>query len=260
MRAEIRAVTTSKTKYAAIDPDYRSEFWNDKTEASEVFFNPSITTGQGTRQLIAIAEKGLAEFSQTLGIASRNVTSLHKGVLQAKINAYNHNAEAAREGITDNLVDVDKAGRAFVGQIECERKCGALAAHLVQKFEQLQKIAMTVLAEQTAHGDMVMKKVDSLKKVTIGIKCVDNVWPEIILGIQQLKHMTDAADAHRNTLMPSLGGTGMKLIEMEVEKSVGGGDEDDDATVAGDEDDDAEKPRVFYIVDAEEAPEAEAEA
>ncbi|KIV84563.1 hypothetical protein PV11_00336 [Exophiala sideris] len=251
----MRAVTTRKNKYAAADPDYRSEIWADGTEASEVFFNPTITTGQGTRQLLALAGKGLAEFSQIFGLATRNVISLHKGVLKAKIKAHNHNADSVAEG-NDEVVDADKAGRAFVGQIEYERECGKLAAHLVQKFEQLQKVVATILAEQETHGDMVMKNLDSLKKVTIGIKCVDNIWAEIVEDIRRLKRMTEAADAHRNTLMPALGGTGMQLVEVKVEKTDGEDDTDDDATVTGD--DDAEKPRVFYIVNSDEAPDAEA--
>lgn len=203
---------------------------------------PSVTTGKGTRQLLGIAERGIFEFSHIAHRANRNINSLQKGLLFAKMRAYTHNLPAEHE---DQLVDGDGAGMSFVGQINCERRCGVLAAHLAKKCEQLHKVASTVLAEQEAHGDMVLKDVDSLKRMTVGIKCVDNIWSEILIFFAKLRQVTDAADAHRIALLPYIENSGMKLVE----KKTNGGEEEHAATAG---DGSVEEPSVYYLVDADD--------
>lgn len=77
-----------------------------------------------------------------------------------------------------------------------------LAEHLIGKFEQLSKVAQSVLTEQEDRGDQLTQTEDGVKKLTVGMKCVDNVWAEITQVVGQLKKLSEQISKSKVFLAP----------------------------------------------------------
>lgn len=81
----------------------------------------------------------------------------------------------------------------------------AVTDYLLGKFEQLDKVARSLLTTQEELGDDLIRTPIGITKLTISIKCVDSIWRDIIASYGKLKELKNGiADA--KTKLPQVVG------------------------------------------------------
>lgn len=93
--------------------------------------------------------------------------------------------------------------RRFELQTSTARRALSLAEQLAVKFDQVRKVAGSILAEQEERGDQITQTELGLKKLTIGMKCMDTVWADIIHSSVQLKKVQEVFNESRISMVPS---------------------------------------------------------
>lgn len=79
-------------------------------------------------------------------------------------------------------------------QLIAEKRCTTAVEHVSGKFAQLDKLARSMLADQEEHGDQLTASEHRVKKLMVGMKCIDNVWDEIRRSYLRLRMLVDAKD------------------------------------------------------------------
>ncbi|EXJ80861.1 hypothetical protein A1O3_07147 [Capronia epimyces CBS 606.96] len=173
-----------ENKWAHVDINYSSPIWEERVEASEVFIIPTVFSGQGTRLLLSIAEQGIADLANIASELKRNATATAESL---NIVRSHWLQQLAKMRSVLGLDFDEEETRAYAHQmflpyelkaIQCKQTCD-LAEHIVDRFVQLQKLARSVLAKQEEKGQQITKTPEGVKKLTIGIKCIDSVWLDI---------------------------------------------------------------------------------
>lgn len=228
---------STENKWADADVDYASALWEDRefvpdpfylvychchrcdtntqatgagVEASEVFIVPSVATGQGTRRLLEIVEKGIADVTTIARTMEHKATIAQHAYLKVRLVWFQQyiNLRIQHGNVFDDDLVQERARQGFRPyEIQAMKYNHAhdLAKHIIEKFLQLQKVARSVLAEQEDKGEQITQTEQGIKKLTVGIKCVDNVWLDITRTWYRLKHLKQELDSREMLGGPSSG-------------------------------------------------------
>ncbi|KAJ9607995.1 hypothetical protein H2200_008074 [Cladophialophora chaetospira] len=197
-------------KQADTNVSYDSKIWKRNVTATDIFINPTVETGEGSRQLAAIASKGMSEFTE-------KATELYSQCNQADhdqhyiyySNVYLLMGKRMEQGPE---FKEKRHKRALVEQTEpFEQQKSRIDAALLQandlvyKFEQLEKLVKSLLASQEELGDQITKIESGRKKVAISAKCIDALWKDIIKTYNSFYKLQDQILDARATLPPITG-------------------------------------------------------
>jgi hypothetical protein len=80
-----------------------------------------------------------------------------------------------------------------------------LANDLVYKFEQLGKVAKSLLTSQEELGEEISVTVVGRKKIAVSTKCIDTIWKDITTSYLQIKKLQDEITLLKVTLPPVTG-------------------------------------------------------
>ncbi|KAH0844978.1 hypothetical protein FOPE_09675 [Fonsecaea pedrosoi] len=251
---------TEENPWANADVSYTSAVWGDNVAASQVFILPTFASGEGTRQLLSITKQGISDLSvQTCELAHEARTADHEqfAIKCAVVDEHRHQRRA--QGSESQTSDV----RVLSAKISALRiikdfefyavlvqQAHGVAEHLVGKFEQLQKVAQTVLTEQEENGTNLAKTPEAVKKLTISMKCVDSIWADIIASWKKLKRLDSGIQKGKTTLLPLR--DNLKLIGINIM----GAEESDNPALEGDQDNSVadSEAKVVHKASLEESP------
>ncbi|EHY59082.1 hypothetical protein ABEF95_011754 [Exophiala dermatitidis] len=182
MRAE-----STNSKWANVDKDFTSSIWDEGLQASQVFIIPTITTGQGTRELLEIVEKGSTDLTTLLQTWAQIAGAANEAETRYNFSWVTHFtkvvAEHAERGTLTTEDEFEGARREAllpftVQAANCLQIC-KLAEGVLAGLATLHKIASGLLAEQETQKEELVKTEEGVKRLTVCIKCVDAVWADI---------------------------------------------------------------------------------
>ncbi|EXJ90421.1 hypothetical protein A1O1_03522 [Capronia coronata CBS 617.96] len=215
---------------------------------------PTVHTGQGTRLLLEITEKGITDLTSLGDDMKKTAAVTERIYVEVRMQwlAY----LMVMRGQLGSTFDEDSAQthasqvfRPYEMQAHNYKQCCDLAQRVIDKFVQLQKLAGTVLAAQEEMGEQLTQTEEGVKKLTIGIKCIDTVWLDITTSFARLKLAVD--ELEKTEVIGALMGEGEPgpsvqeleeddgITQAENENDSGSGavsnseeEEDDDAAIA----------------------------
>ncbi|KIX02537.1 uncharacterized protein Z518_08478 [Rhinocladiella mackenziei CBS 650.93] len=223
MRAESNK--SAANRWANVDVNYTSSIWDDCVAASEVFIIPTVITGQGTRLLLTIAENGTQhvraigrELEYKANIIKQRETYTKLQCICNILRIPNGESFITEEQI---LTEVNQASRSVEAQAAINHHCVTFAEHMLARFAQLHNVAQRVLGEQEERGDQLMNTEEGVKKLTVGIKCLDNIWADITRSWESLHKALQELDRIMLAWKP-LAGAGPGVAEIENDEEAKG--------------------------------------
>ncbi|OAL35160.1 hypothetical protein AYO20_05637 [Fonsecaea nubica] len=223
--------------WANADVSYPSAVWGENVAASQVFILPTFASGEGTRQLLSITKQGINDLSvQTCELAHEARTADHEQFAIKCAVVDEHRRQQRAQGSESQTSDVKVLSakisalriiKDFEFYAVLVQQAHGVAEHLVGKFEQLQKVAQTVLTEQEEKGTNLAKTPEAVKKLTISMKCVDSIWADIIASWKKLKRLDSGIQKGKTTLPPLR--DNLKLIGINIT----GAEESDNPALEG---------------------------
>ncbi|KIW67366.1 hypothetical protein PV04_06627 [Phialophora macrospora] len=197
---------------AQAEPDisYTSNVWEKRVAASEIFINPTVNTGEGTRNLIQIANQGMTEFTtQTRDLIHgfSDADHDHRYIYYSSVlqNIEKRKEQGANFKERQTQRELNKTLEPYEMQKLRYHTASNLANDLVYKFEQLGKIAQSLLTSQEELGEEITMTELGRKKIVVSAKCIDTIWKDVITLYAQLKKVQDEITILKMTLPPVTG-------------------------------------------------------
>ncbi|EXJ58792.1 hypothetical protein A1O7_06222 [Cladophialophora yegresii CBS 114405] len=208
-----KAVKKGDDTQAESDISYTSNVWQKRVVASEIFINPTVTTGEGSRKLIQIANQGVLTVLQMTEFAAQTRESVHGFTDADHDHQYIYyssllgNISKRREqGAQFNERQVHRELDKKLERYELQKlryhAATKLSNDLVYKFEQLGKVAQSLLTSQEELGEEIAVTDSGRKKIVVSAKCIDALWKDIITTHTQLKKLQDNIATTKMTLPP----------------------------------------------------------
>ncbi|ETI22237.1 hypothetical protein G647_06310 [Cladophialophora carrionii CBS 160.54] len=202
-----KAVKNGDDTQAGSDISYTSNVWQKRVVASEIFISPTVTTGEGTRKLIQIANQGMAEFAaqtRELVHGSTDADHDHRYIYYSSLlqNIEKRRQQGAMFKEKQARRELDKKLEPYELQKLRYHAATKLANDLVYKFDQLGKVARSLLTSQEELGEGIAVSESGRKKIVVSAKCIDTLWKDIITTHTQLKKLHDEIVVVKMTLLP----------------------------------------------------------
>ncbi|OCT51805.1 hypothetical protein CLCR_08605 [Cladophialophora carrionii] len=208
-----KAVKNGDDTQAGSDISYTSNVWQKRVVASEIFISPTVTTGEGTRKLIQIANQGvltmlqMAEFAAQIREFVQGSTDAdhdHRYIYYSSLlqNIEKRRQQGARFKERQARRELDKRLEPYELQKLRYHAATKLANDLVYKFEQVGKVARSLLTSQEELGEEIAVGESGRKKIVVSAKCIDTLWKDIITTHTQLKKLHDEIVVVKMTLPP----------------------------------------------------------